>query len=330
MIVFVTGGSGFVGLNLLEQLLGRGDEVVSFSLVPPPKRALCAFDRLPGTFRHVQGDVRDAVALGEALARSGARHVIHGAVITAGTDRERSDPTGIVSTNIDGSVHALEAARRQGVERFVYLSSASVYGANAHNEPELSEERTAPWPTSLYAITKYAAEGIACRYGRVFEMQVVAARLSAVFGRWEHDTGLRDTLSPPYRLTRMAFAGSGAVLADEGWRDWIYGPDAAAGVIALLDAAELRHDVYNVGTGWSWSLRQWCEKLAARHPAFSYRIGGESDCGSSIDPGRRSPLCIERISRDTPYNPRFGLEESFEDYLGWADGRAPTDGRSES
>lgn len=317
MTTFVTGGSGFVGLNVLEQLLCRGDSVVSFSLTPPPERAARVFDQLPGTLRHVDGDVCDAKAVDEALAQSGARHVVHAAVITAGIERERRDPTAIVSTNVHGTVAVLDAARRHGVERFLYLSSASVYGANAQSDEVLSEQHTAPLPESLYAVTKYAAEGISRRYGTVFDMQVVAARLSAVFGRWEHDTGLRDTLSPPYLLARMAAAGDVAVLADEGHRDWIYGPDVAAGIIALLDAATLRHDVYNIGTGRTWSLWQWCEKLYARHPAFSYRLGTESDAGVFLDPGRRSPLSVERILHDTTYNPRFGLDESFDDYLDW-------------
>ena len=195
-----------------------------------------------------------------------------------------------------------------------------MYGANALSASELSEEHTAPLPQSLYAVTKYAAEGIARRYACVFDMHVVAARLSAVFGRWEHDTGLRDTLSPPYLLTRMAAAGGEAVLADEGQRDWIYGPDVAAGIIALLDAKALQHDVYNVGTGQTWSLGQWCEKLATRRPAFTYRIGAASDADASLDAGRRAPLSNERISRDTTYNPRFGLDESFDDYLEWFEG----------
>jgi nucleoside-diphosphate-sugar epimerase len=317
MIIFVTGGSGFVGLNVLEQLLTRGDSVVSFSLTPPPERAARVFAGLPGTFRHVDGDVCEMDAVNDALAQSGARHVIHAAVITAGIERERRDPAAIISTNVRGTVSMLEAARRQNVDRFLYLSSASVYGANAQTDEALSEEHTAPLPESLYAVTKYAAEGISRRYGALFPMRVVAARLSAVFGRWEYDTGLRDTLSPPYLLARMAAAADEAVLAHEGRRDWIYGPDAAAGIIALLDAGTLRHDVYNIGTGRAWSLWQWCEKLAARHPAFSYRLGTASDADRCLDPGRRSPLSVERLLRDTLYNPRFGLDESCDDYLDW-------------
>ncbi len=317
MTVFITGGSGFVGLNLLELLLGRGESVVSFSLAPPPERAGRVFDSLPGTLRHVAGDVCDRQGVDDALAMSGARSVIHGAVITAGIKRERRNPASIISTNVQGTVNVLDAARRKGVDRFVYLSSASVYGANALSGDELSEARTPPIPQSLYAVTKYAAEGISRRYGSVFGMQVVAARLSAVFGRWEHDTGLRDTLSPPYLLARLAAAGDRAVLSQEGSRDWIYGPDAAAGIIALLDAADLRHDVYNIGTGQTWSLRQWCEKLADRMPAFSYRFDGGAQTDPALDPGRRAPLSIARVLEDTGYNPDFGLDESFEDYVEW-------------
>lgn len=317
MTIFITGGSGFVGLNLIELLLGRGESVVSYSLAPPPDRALRVFESLPGTLRHVDGDVGDPRAVGDALEDSRARRVIHGAVITAGIERERRDPASIVSTNVQGTVNVLDAARRQGVERFAYLSSASVYGANALSGDELSEAQTPPIPQSLYAVTKYAAEGIARRYGTVFGMQVVAARLSAVFGRWEHDTGLRDTLSPPYLLARLAAAGEHAVLAQEGSRDWIYGPDAAAGIAALLDAADLHHDVYNIGTGQTWSLRQWCGKLAERMPAFSYRFDGGPEADPTLDPGHRAPLSIERVLEDTGYNPGFGLDESFEDYIEW-------------
>ena len=233
--------------------------------------------------RHGEGDVRDRRALGDALASSGADRVVHGAVITAGRARESRDPASIVATNVQGTVNVLEAARHAGVARFVFLSSASVYGDNATAHPWLSEADTAPRPRSLYAVTKHAAEGVARRYGEIFDMAVVAARLSAVFGRWEHDTGLRDTLSPPYLLAGLAAAGARAVLAREGERDWIYGPDAAGGIIALLDAPALGHDVYNVSTGRTWSLRAWCERLAgavARVLLLRGRPRGRSRAGS--------------------------------------------------
>jgi nucleoside-diphosphate-sugar epimerase len=317
--IFITGASGFVGLNLLEQLLARGETVFSFGLVSPPPVALRAFAALPGQLRHMDGDVRHIEDLDAALAESGAHKIIHTAVITAGPAREQADPSGIVATNIEGTVNVLEAARHHAVERFLYLSSASVYGRNSSSLPELSESSPAPLPESLYAVTKFAAECIALRYRDIFAMDVVAARLSAVFGRWEHDTGLRDTLSPPYLIARMAASGQAVELADEGARDWIYAPDAAAGVIALIDAEKLKHALYNVGPGRTWSLVDWCEQLADRLPGFSYRLceAGKAGAGALGAGAPRSPLAITRIRDDTGFVARFGLGEALDDYLPW-------------
>ena len=91
MTIFVTGGSGFVGLNLLEQLLARGESVVSFSLAPPPAQAQRAFDLLPGSLRHVDGDVCDAGAVEEALDE--AESVNTGPIRT--THRPRQPTSGV-------------------------------------------------------------------------------------------------------------------------------------------------------------------------------------------------------------------------------------------
>ena len=318
MPILVTGGSGFVGLNLLEQLLARGETVVNFSLAAPPLAAHAAFATLPGALHHVDGDVRDAAAVETAMGERRICGVIHGAVVTAGRDRERRDAATIVSANVLGTVNVLEAARSHGVERFIYLSSASVYGANASIDEELSESSTIPRPESLYAITKYAAEGVSRRYRCFGEMEVVAARLSAVFGRWEHDTGLRDTLSPPFLLTGAAQRGDRAILPDENRRDWIYGTDVATAVIGLLRASSLQHDLYNVSAGTSWSAADWAERLRSAYPGFSYRVAAAGEAGDeALATEPRSPLNIDRLLAETGFEPRFGLERALSDYLEW-------------
>lgn len=318
MTVLVTGGSGFVGLNLLEQLLARGETVVNLSLAPPPAAALRRFEALPGRLATREGDVRDPEAIAQALADSRAERVIHGAVITADAERERRDAAGIVAVNVGGTVNALEAARRHGVRRFVYLGSGAVYGANGFAAPVLDEE-TPPAPVSLYAITKYTAERISLRFRELWGLPLVVARLGGVFGRWEHDTGLRDTLSPPLLATRLAAEGREAVLGDEGRRDWIYAPDVAAGVLALLDADAPRHVVYNVAPGREWTVLDWCERLQRRFPNFRYRVA-DDPAGSNVrlyPASRRAPMSTARLHEDTGFAARYGLEEAFADYLDW-------------
>jgi nucleoside-diphosphate-sugar epimerase len=317
--VLVTGGSGFVGLNVLQLLLERGEQVVNLSLAPPPAAAGRLFASLPGTLHSVTGDVCDADAVEAVFAAHRPTRVLHGAVITAGPERERRDPAGIVAVNLQGTLTVLEAARRHGAARVVYPSSGSVYGDSAFSAPVLEEDVTLPQPVTLYGISKYAAERAALRYRTLHGLDVVAARLGIVFGRWEHDTGHRDTLSPIYHLTRLAQAGEPARLPNAGRRDWIYAPDVAAGLLALLALPAPRHAVYHVAPGREWSAEEWCERLQRRYPAFRFRlVGSEADANVNLHRATlRAPLSPARLREETGFAPRFGLDEAFADYLDW-------------
>lgn len=321
MTVLVTGGSGFVGLNVLQHLLERGDAVVNLSLAPPPPAAQRLFGTLPGTLHSEVGDVCDAAAVERVFAAHRPARVVHGAVITAGPERERTDAASIVAVNLQGTLHVLEAARRHGVARFVYPSSGSVYGDSAYAHPVLTEDETLPQPVTLYGITKYAAERTTLRWRELHGLDAVAARLGIVFGRWEHATGQRDTLSPLYHLTRMARAGTEAVLPNAGRRDWVYAPDVAAGLVALLDAPAPRHAVYHVAAGAEWSAEAWCERLQARYPGFRFRIAGDTHDAAvnvSLHPATlRAPLSAARLQGELGVVPRFGLAAAFADYLDW-------------
>ncbi|UCE31943.1 MAG: NAD(P)-dependent oxidoreductase, partial [Burkholderiales bacterium] len=114
----VTGGSGFVGLNLIEALLARGETVLAHSLDGLPEPALAAFAGLPGRLREETGDVRDA-RLAQHFGDHGVGRVFHGAVITAAEARERRAPHEILDVNVLGTVNVLQACVAAGVERVV-------------------------------------------------------------------------------------------------------------------------------------------------------------------------------------------------------------------
>ncbi len=320
MTVLVTGGTGFVGLNLAERLLGRGDDAVLLADRPLPDSAGRAFDALPGVLRVVTGDVRDRSALDEAFAK-GIDRVIHAAVITADAARAQRAARTVAEVNLLGTIELLEAAARHGAGRIVQVSSAAVYGAAAYDVAELTEAAPAPLPDSLYGITKFAAERTALLYREAQGLDLVAARLTALFGRWEYATGVRDTLSAPLQLLRLAKRGEAVVLPREEARDWLYGVDAADALIALLDQPDLPHDTYVVGPGETWSVARWCETLAAARPGFTWRFAGPGEA-ANVDffgPRDRAPLNPERLARDTSFRARFGPGEAFADYLAWAE-----------
>jgi len=120
-MILVTGGAGFVGLNVAEQLLARGAEVLIFDLRPPP----AAFSRAA----FIQGDVTNRAALEKLFRRNAIEQVIHLSAITAGPERDAREPRRIAEVNLIGTLNVLEAARERRVRRFVHASTGALFGA---------------------------------------------------------------------------------------------------------------------------------------------------------------------------------------------------------
>jgi nucleoside-diphosphate-sugar epimerase len=317
MAILVTGGTGFVGLNLVEALLARGDSVVVLSNGPLPQMAKPAFARLPGRLSLVTGDVRDARLVGDAVRRHAIERIVHGAAITADHHRETRSPGLILEVNLLGLVHILEAARDAGVLRVLLIGSAAAYGRRLWQEQHLDEQARGD-PDTLYAISKAASEQILWRLGDLYGMSVLVGRLATVFGPFEWPGGWRDTLSPILQVTEIARTGGHAVLPRDDRRDWLYSRDAAAALLQLLDAAAPRERLYNLGSGFVWSLADWCGRLARRYPGFAWSIG--HGAGTPIElHAPRPPAALSQHRFATEFGPaaRHDLERAFEDYLTW-------------
>lgn len=319
MTVLITGGSGFIGLNIAERLIARGDTVIAFGPEPPPAAALERFGQLPGAFLFEPGDVRDYDAIVATLSRHAVTRVIHGAAITAGPAREQSQGRVIAEVNLIGTLNVLDAACAAGVTRVVHLSSGAVFGTGGQAQAVLVEDRDMPEPDSLYGITKYAAERTALRYGATRSLNVTVARLGVVFGRWEYETGVRDTLSIPLLLTRLAEARQTARFRADLPDDWVYATDAADAIVRLADEAKLPHALYQIGTGRRWSPTAWCQRLCDAYPGFSYALVArreEANVGAHA-PASRPPFSIDRLRQDLGFAPEFDEAAAFSDYLAW-------------
>jgi nucleoside-diphosphate-sugar epimerase len=322
--VLITGGAGFVGLCVTEALLARGEEVVIFGREPLPEAAARVFAPLPGRLRVVQGDVRDAPALGAVFGACAIDRVLPFAAITAGPERESAEPETVLDVNVKGMIATLRAARDAGgVRRVVLPSSSAVYGESAYAVPVLDEATTPCVPISLYGVTKYAVERLGLRLSGLWGLDAVAARIGAVFGPWERDTGLRDTLSPFLALMQAAVARGEVVLPEAPMPayDWVYARDLAAGLLCLLDAEAPPHRVVNLSSGQDWAPRvpALCDLLAERFPGFRWRRAapGEAPTIRPNDARPRGVLAVARAAR-FGWAPRFAPEDAVVDYAGWA------------
>jgi len=318
MPTLITGGTGFIGLNIAEHLLKKEKHIVLFGLQHDlPEDAKNVFASLAGTYEVVQGDVLNSDVVDSLFESYAIDHVFHMAVITPGLAREKQNSELITRVNLLGTLNVLQAARKHASGRFVYPSSASVYGANAYGHDYLDEETTIPIPNAFYAISKYAAERSTLRAKELWGTDVVVGRVGAAFGPWERDTGVRDTLSAPMLTSRLAVQSKEAVLPRPGPRDWVYSRDIAHALVALSETTSLTHDVYNISSGVRWNVADWCEKLIAEYPAFSYRIADDpAEVNVSFGSRDRSPLAIDHLKADV-MTPQYGLDEAFDDYMRW-------------
>ncbi len=325
----IFGGAGFVGLNIAEALLRAGHAVTAFDRSPIPEAAQHAFAKLPGGFIAIQGDVTDEAAVAAAI-EPGTDLVVMGAAITAGRERDATDPATTLKVNLLAQVPILAAARAAGVRRVVNLSSAAAYGAAGERLPEL-EETTPGDPVGLYAITKWASERVGARLGDLWGLDVVSLRLSGVFGPWERATGVRDTLSPHCQILEAAVAGQPAILPRPGLRDWIYAPDVADAVLAVAGAGTLGHNVYNVSTGRRFTLLDWGRRLARAFPGFVCRLAepGEAATIDFHGPSDRAPMAVARIAHDLGWSAQTEGLESADRLAAWwrAHGKTMETGR---
>ena len=316
MTIMITGGAGFVGLNVAEHLLGRGDAVVLFDMSAPPDRAAAALSGLPGRLVIVRGDVRDGAAVEAAMRAHDVDRLVNGAAITADAAREAREARRIAEVNLIGTIEVLEAAGRVGVKRVVQMSTGAIYGPAA-DDRLLDEDSDLPTPTSLYAITKFAAERTALRYRETRGLDLAVVRLGTVFGRWEYDTGVRDTISLPLQLHGRATRGESVVLPPGAGADWIYASDIAGGVAALLDAPAIPRGLYHLSSGRFWPAEAWCERLADAFPGFSWRVGAtreEADIARNAGTVR-APFSVARIQADLGFSPRFDEAAAFADFF---------------
>lgn len=254
MTILVTGGAGFIGSHLVERLLAAGHTVRVLDNLSTGKR-----ENLP---RHsaldVQiGDIRDLGAVQTAV--HGVTAVYHLAAV-ASVQASIDDPVGTHGANLVGTLHLLEVGRRAGVTRFIYASSAAVYGDTTQLP---IAESCVLRPLSPYAADKLAGEHYLQFYAAKHGLRPTAFRFFNIYGP-------RQDPSSPYSgvisiFVNRARAGLPVTIFGDGLqtRDFVYVGDLVEVLYAALDNANMTGQTMNVGRGVECTLLELLAKLEA-------------------------------------------------------------------
>jgi len=296
----VTGGAGFIGSHLVDRLLRH------------PNRQVRVLDNLStGSLRNlahhsesnrlevIQTDI--SASADDDAVYEGAERVFHLAAL-ADIVPSIENPESYFRSNVDGTFLILQRARKAGIKRFVYVASSSCYGF----PQEFPTPETAPiQPQYPYGLTKYLGEELVLHWAKVYKIPAVSLRFFNVFGPRSRTSGTYGAVFGVFLAQMMAGKELTVVGDGKQTRDFTFVTDV---VDAILIAAEsdISGQVYNVGSGGTYSINRLVELLGAKKVVHIPKRPGEPDCTWAD---------ITKIRRDLRWSPKVTFEEGVKDVL---------------
>jgi len=309
MRILVTGGAGFIGSHLVEKLLSLGHDIAILDdfndfYDPQIKRQNIAAVAKDVEIHHL--DLRDSGAVRNLFHREKFEAIAHLAA-RAGVRPSIQNPQLYYDTNVDGTLHLLDAARVTGVERFIFASSSSVYG-NSKTVP-FSEDRQLIQTLSPYGATKIAGEFLCSTYSHLYGIRVVALRYFTVYGpRQRPDLAI-------HQFTRRIHAGKPIDQFGDGTtrRDYTYIDDIIQGTIAALKYDGPMFDIFNLGENETIQLR---DLIAGIENA----LGEKAKINRLPEQPGDMPVTYADISKAREllgYNPSTRLSDGLPRFIEW-------------
>jgi nucleoside-diphosphate-sugar epimerase len=300
----VTGGAGFIGSHLVEELARRGERVRVVDNLSTGKRQNIAHLT---SVEFVEGDLADLEVARRAV--TGVDYVLHQAAIPS-VPRSVQDPITSNRANIDASLNILVAARDAGIKRLVYAGSSSAYG----DTPTLPKVETMPTaPLSPYALQKLVAEQYCQIFTRLYGLETVTIRYFNVFGP-------RQDPSSPYSgvislfISALCEGGQPTIYGDgEHTRDFTYVANVVDGVLRACTAAGASGEVINVATGGRISLNALFKTIRELVNARVEPVYAPPRPGDVKD----SQADISKASRVLGYAPIVSFEEGLSRTVAW-------------
>ena len=293
--VIVTGGSGFIGSHLVERLLADGYTVTVLDNFSTGRLDNLSHVRKHSCLTIHEVDVADPELIQEFFA--GVDWVFHLAAL-ADIVPSIEQPLHYHRTNVDGTVAVVEAARKSGVSRFIYVASSSCYGipdSYPTSETELIK------PEYPYALTKYLGEQIVLHWHKVYGFPAISLRLFNVYGPRSRTSGTYGAVFGIFLAQKLA--GNPFTVVGDGnqTRDFTFVTDV---VDALINAAHSKHlgEVFNVGSGAPHSVNELVELLQGE-VVYIPKRPGEPDITLAD---------TTKIKSKLQWNPKISFEEGVQ------------------
>ena len=318
-IWLITGVAGFIGSNLLEQLLNLNQIIIGMDNLSTGKKKnlddiknSCS-DKLWSNFTFIEGDICDLDLCYKACRD--VDFVLHQAALGS-VPRSISDPINTNSSNINGFLNILLAAKDSSVKSFTYAASSSTYG----DHPDLPKvEDKIGRPLSPYAITKYVNELYAEIFASAYSFQSIGLRYFNVFGKRQDPLGAYAAVIPKWinailNQEKLYINGDG-----ETSRDFCYIDNAVqANILAALSPLKFRNNVYNVAVGDRTSLNElfFILKNALKKEGVFYKFEPEYREFRAGDV-MHSQASIQKISENLGYQPQFKIKEGVSESIKW-------------
>ena len=318
-IWLITGVAGFIGSNLLEQLLNLNQIIIGMDNLSTGKKKnlddiknSCS-DKLWSNFTFIEGDICDLDLCYKAC--QDVDFVLHQAALGS-VPRSISDPINTNSSNINGFLNILLAAKDSSVKSFTYAASSSTYG----DHPDLPKvEDKIGRPLSPYAITKYVNELYAEIFASAYSFQSIGLRYFNVFGKRQDPLGAYAAVIPKWinailNQEKLYINGDG-----ETSRDFCYIDNAVqANILAALSPLKFRNNVYNVAVGDRTSLNElfFILKNALKKEGVFYKFEPEYR-EFRVGDVMHSQASIQKISENLGYQPQFKIKEGVSESIKW-------------
>lgn len=299
----VTGGAGFIGSHLAEELAERGYKVIILDNLSTGKLENIADLLRKDNVEFVQGSITDLLLLQKLF--QGAEYVFHQAAL-ARVPRSIEDPLTTNDVNIKGTLNVLLAAKENGIRKVIYASSSSVYG-DTSSLPQT--ESMPPNPLSPYALTKLAGEHYCDIFSRIYGISTVSLRYFNVYGARQNPRSQYATVIPAF-IERICRNLPPIIYGDgEQSRDFTFIEDVVQANVLAAEADSAK-GVYNIGSGKSYTINRLAEIITNLLHKDLKPIHNEPRPG---DP--KHTLADVSKARSFGYEPKWTLEHGLSEVI---------------